>query len=128
VSPVYCKKKFDSIRTKLTEEKSAPIAIAQVWTRHPHPVLCARHKHCVLAATASSNALRRARTTADEDDSICSKVWHRRATKRLVHKLDIVHKFGMERVRKFGIWARSELGIGHNVRQYCATACELELK
>jgi len=34
-----------------------------------------------------------------------------------VRKLDIgrVHKFGMERVRKFGIWARSELGIGHDV-------------
>jgi len=28
-----------------------------------------------------------------------------------------VHKFRMERVRKFWIWARSELGIGHDVPQ-----------
>jgi len=47
------------------------------------------------------------------------KVWHRRAAKRYVQKLDIgrVHKFGMERVRKFSISAPSELGIGHDIRR-----------
>jgi len=47
------------------------------------------------------------------------KVRHRRAAKRYAQKLDIgrVHKFRMERVRKFGIWARSEVGIGHDVRR-----------
>ena len=48
-----------------------------------------------------------------------SKVRHRHAAKRYVQKLDIghVHKFGMERIRKFGICARSDLGIGHDVRR-----------
>jgi len=47
------------------------------------------------------------------------KVLHRHAANRYVQKLDIgrVHKFGMERFRKFGIWARSELGFGHDVRR-----------
>jgi len=78
-------------------------------------MLWARRQHRVLAAI--TNALRRTRSTAD--DPICGKVWHRRATKRYVQKLDIgrVHKFGLERVRKFGIWARSELGIRHDVRR-----------
>jgi len=59
-----------------------------------------------------SNAMRACTNAA-------GKVWHTRAAKRYVQKLDIgrVHKFAMEHVRKFGIWARSELGIGHDVRQ-----------
>jgi len=95
--------------------KSAPIAITQVWTQHPHPMLCARRQHRMLAAI--TNALPRTRSTAD--DPICGKVWHRHATKRYVQKLDIgpVHKFAMERVRIFGIWARSELGIRHDIRR-----------
>ena len=47
-------------------------------------------------------------------------VWHRCAANRYVQELHTgpVHKFGMERrVRKFGTWARSELGIGHDVRR-----------
>jgi len=41
-----------------------------------------------------------------------------RGAKRYVQKLNIglVHKFGMERDRKFRFWARSELGIGHDFR------------
>ena len=49
--------------------KSAPIAISQVWMRHPRPMLCARRKHSVLAA--STNILRHARSTAD--DPICCR-------------------------------------------------------
>jgi len=77
-------------------------------------MLCARRKqHRVLAAT--SNVLRRVRTTAD--DPISGKVCLRPTAKRYVQKLDIgrVHKFAMERVRKFGIWACLELGIVHDV-------------
>jgi len=62
-------KKIDSIRTKLTKEiyfESAPIAITQVGTRHPLPMLCARR--CFAAST---NALRRARST--ENDPICCR-------------------------------------------------------
>jgi len=89
-----------------------------VWCDHngpDQPMLCARRKHRVLAA--STNALRHAHSTAD--DPIWGKVWHRRAAKRYVQKFDIgrVHKFRMERVRKFEIWAYSELGIGHSVRR-----------
>jgi len=49
--------------------KSSPIAVTQVWTQHPGPMLCARRKHRVL--TASTNALRPARSTAD--DPICCR-------------------------------------------------------
>jgi len=54
VSPVYCKK-IDSIRTKLTEEVHFEVSpyiltITQVWTRQPHPMLCARRKHQRAAA------------------------------------------------------------------------------
>ena len=78
-------------------------------------MLCTRQQHRMLAAI--TNVLRRTRSTAD--DPICGKVGHRRAAKRYVQKLDIgrVHKFGMERIRKFGVWACSELGIGHDVRR-----------
>jgi len=34
--------------------KSAPIAITQVWTRHPRPMLCARRKHRILAASTNA--------------------------------------------------------------------------
>jgi len=46
--------------------KSVPIAIMQVWTWHPRPMLCA---HRCLAA--STNVLRRACSTAD--DPICCR-------------------------------------------------------
>jgi len=126
VFPVYCKKstRFKQNWRRRYMLKSAPIAITLVWTRHPRPMLCARHQRRVLAAI--TNALRRTRSTAE--DPICGKVWHSHsldigALQRYVQKLDIgrVHKFGMERVRKIEIWARSELGIGHDVRRALRT-------
>jgi len=52
------------------------------------------------------------------DDSICCRQGMTGALQRGVKKLDVgrVHKFRWEHVRKFGICARSELAIGHNVR------------
>ena len=96
--------------------KSAPIAITQVWTRHPHPLLCTHRKHRVPAASTMCSL--QAPTcccvpVAQRTTPFVAR-YDRRAAKRYLQKLDIghVHKFGMERVRKFGIWARSELGIG----------------
>jgi len=67
-------KKFHSIRTKLTEETHFEVCpyrhnASMDWTQHPHPMLCARRKHRVLAA--SIDALRRACSTAD--DPICCR-------------------------------------------------------
>jgi len=84
-----------------------PIAIMQVWTRHPRPMLCARRWFA-----ASTNALQRARSTAD--DPIWQGMTY--AHCKQVHS-KTRHKFEVQRVRKFGIWARSELRIGHNVRR-----------
>jgi len=107
-------KKFDSIRTKRMEEihfEVSPYRHNASMDATPRPMQCARRKHRMLAA--STNALQRKTPFA------AGKVWHRRAAKRYVQKLDIghVHKFGIECVRKFGIWAHSELGIRHDIRR-----------
>jgi len=86
--------------------KSAPIAITQVWTWHP--VQCyvpPASTACLLQRPTRCGVPVAQQTTP----FAAGKVWHRRTAKRYVQKLDIghVHKFGMECVRKFGIWARS---------------------
>ena len=68
-------------------------------------MLCARRKNLVL--DASTNALRlpvAQRTTP----FAAGKVWHRRCANRYLQKLHTgrIHKFWLERVRKFGIWAQ----------------------
>ena len=83
-----------------------------------NPVQCyapAASTACSLQAPARCGVPVAQRTTP----FAAGKVWHKRAAKRYVQKVDNgrVHKFGMERVRKFGIWARSELGIGNYVRR-----------
>jgi len=109
VSPVYCKKKFDSIRTKLTEEIhfwSLPLSRYHKYGRDTPSSLQAPTR-CGMPVAQ--------RTTP----FAVGKVWHRRPAKRYVEKLDIgrVHKFVMQRIRKFGIWARLEVGIGHDIRR-----------
>ena len=58
VSPVYCKNstRFEQNWRSRYILKSVPIAITQIWTRLPSPMLCARRQHRVLAAI--TNALR----------------------------------------------------------------------
>jgi len=113
---VYCKKnstQFEQNWWRRYILKSAPIAIRQVWTRHP--VQCYAPAGASLQAPTRCDVPVAQRMTA----FAAGRVWHRHAAKRYVQKLDIgrVHKFGMECVRKFGICARSKHGIGHDVRR-----------
>jgi len=110
VSPVYCKKNSTRFKQNWRRRyilKSAPIAITQVWTRYPHPMLCARRKHRSMPIAQQMTPF------------AAGKVWHWHTAKRYVQKLDIgrVHNFGMERIQKFGIWARLKLRVGHDVRR-----------
>jgi len=119
VSPVYCKKIWlDSNKTDGGDTFwSLPLS---PWCKHGRdtPVLCyvpAASTACSLQAPTRCGMLVAQRMTP----FAVIKVLHRRAANRYIRKLHIgrVHKFGMDRVRKFGIWARSELGIGHDVRR-----------
>jgi len=73
-----------------------------------------------MDATAPSNAMRspqaptRCGVPVPQRTIPFAARYDRGALQRGTYKNDVgrVHKFGMELVRKFGTWARSELGIG----------------
>jgi len=90
-------------------------AVMQVWTQNPRPMLCAHSKHRMLAA---SNMLRRACSTAD--DPILSARYYIGTLQTGTFENSILGVFidsEWTTFGKFGIWARSELGIGHDVRR-----------
>ena len=94
-----------------------------------HFEVCPYRHNASMDATPPSNAMCPPQAVPSTASSLqaptrcgrlhCRQCMTWRAAKRYVQKLDIgrVHKFSMERVRKSGISARSEIGNGHDDRR-----------